>query len=325
MRPRSFLFVVVAILMMVPDWTGWERLKLLGSHAVIHASRVPLDPTDHARRRVGRLTFLGGVELTSPDPAFGGFSALAVQGDRVTLLSDGGNIARFRLASDGQVSEAQFGNLPAGPGTGWRKMDRDSESLAIDPTTGAAWVGFERANSIWRFSEGFQLPKAHAQPPAMQRWLHNGGAESLVRRRDGSFVAIEEENSHGDGTRALLVWPGDPTARPDAAVSLRYRPPAGYDPADATELPNGGLLVLNRSWGPPLRFATTLTVIERSTLRPGATVGGRAIAQLAAPLTLDNYEGVAATVEAGRTIVWLVSDDNRAPFERTLLMKFRLD
>ena len=325
MRPRSFLFVVAAVLAVVPGWTGWERLKLLGNQAVIHAARVLLDPTDPTRRRVGRLTFMGGVHLTSPDPAFGGFSALAVQGDRVTLLSDGGNVVRFRLASDGRVSDARFGNLPAGPGTGWRKTDRDSESLAIDSQTGTAWIGFERDNSIWRFSQGFERAEAQVRPAAMRRWWRNGGAETLVRRRDGSFVAIEEEDSRGDGTRALLVWPRDPTAQPDAAMQLRYRPPAGYDPADATELPDGRLLVLNRWWGPPLHFAAVLTVIERSALRPCAVVSGTSIARLTEPLTLDNYEGVAATVEAGRTIVWLVSDDNRTPFERTLVMKFRLD
>lgn len=90
MRPRAFLFVVVAVLTIVPGWTGWERLKLLGTDPTVHATRVPLEPGDHARRRVGRLTFMGGVRLTSPDAAFGGFSALAVTGDRVTLLSDGG-------------------------------------------------------------------------------------------------------------------------------------------------------------------------------------------------------------------------------------------
>jgi hypothetical protein len=35
-------------------------------------------------------------------------------------------------------------------------------------------------------------------------------------------------------------------------------------------------------------------------------------------------EGVSTTVENGRTIVWLVSDDNFSPLQRTLLLKFAL-
>lgn len=325
MAPRTFLFVVVAVLTLVPGWTGWERLPLLGAAPRVTATRVPLDPRDPARRRVGRLTFMGGVALASPDRAFGGFSALHVIGDRVTLLSDGGNIVRLRLASDGSVHDVRFGDLPGGPGTGWRKLDRDSEALAVDPATGAAWIGFERANAIWRYSPGLERAEAQVQPPAMRGWPRNGGSESLVRRRDGSFVAIAEEARRDESTRALLVWPGDPTTSPEKVWRLRYRPPAGYDPADATELPDGRLLVLNRGWRPLLRFDAVLVVIDPRALRPGAVVEGRQIAHLAAPLTVDNFEGVAATVEKGRTVIWLASDDNRTPFERTLLMKFRLD
>ena len=35
-------------------------------------------------------------------------------------------------------------------------------------------------------------------------------------------------------------------------------------------------------------------------------------------------EGVSLTQEGGRTIVWMISDDNQVPVERTLLLKFEL-
>jgi hypothetical protein len=40
------------------------------------------------------------------------------------------------------------------------------------------------------------------------------------------------------------------------------------------------------------------------------------------PLTRDNMEGLAVTQEAGRTILWISSDDNLIPLQRTLLLKF---
>ena len=324
MRVRTFLLVCLIVLLLTPGWSGDVRLDVLGDHPVVRTARVPLDPADPARRRLGRLTFMGGVRLTSPDPAFGGFSALHVAGDRVTMLSDGGTIVRFRLRSDGQAVSPHFGALPGGPGTGWRKLDRDSEAMAVDPRDGAVFVAFERANAIWRYAPGFGRAEASVSPAAMRRWRQNGGAESLLRRRDGGFVALQEEAEGDARFREGLVWRGDPT-RGRPAFRFRYQPPAGYDPSDATELPDGRVLVLNRWWGFPYRFANVLEVVDARAIRPGAIVRGRELARLAAPLTHDNFEGVAATVERGRTIVWLVSDDNQSRWERTLLLKFRLD
>ena len=48
------------------------------------------------------------------------------------------------------------------------------------------------------------------------------------------------------------------------------------------------------------------------------------IAWLAAPLTIDNMEGLAIRKEEGRTFIYLVSDDNFSPLQRTLLLKFEL-
>lgn len=323
MRPLgTLLFVAVTVWAGVPGWSGDERLALPAPHAAIRAERVALDPADPARRAVGALIFLGGVRLTSPDPAFGGFSALAVRGDRFTLLSDGGNVATFRMDGAGRVSEPGYAPLPAGPATGWRKMDRDSESLAVELQTGKVWVGFERANAIWRYAAGFARVERFVAPAAMKRWRSNGGPESLVRLTDGRFLVIAEVATHGLGREALL-FAGDPTGggRP---VRFRYLPPAGFDPSDATQLPDGRVLVLNRWWGLPIRFRSALVVLDPAAIRSGALVRGREIARLAPPLRSENFEGVAAAVEGGRTVIWLVSDDDTGVSQHTLLLKFRL-
>ena len=319
----TLLFVAVAVWAGVPGWTGDERLALPAPQPLFRAERVALDPADPARRKVGALTFLGGVRLTSPDAAFGGFSALAVRDDRFTLLSDGGNVATFRMDARGRVSEPGYRTLPSGPATGWRKMDRDSESLAVDPAGGALWVGFERANAIWRYAPGFARVERSVRPPEMKRWRANGGPESMVRLADGRFLVIAEEATHGPGREALL-FASDPT-KGGQPLRFRYLPPAGFDPSDATQLPDGRVLVLNRWWGLPIRFRSALVVFDPARIRPGALVRGREIARLAPPLRTENYEGVATTVEGGRTMLWLVSDDDTGLWQHTLLLKFRMD
>ncbi len=59
---------------------------------------------------------------------------------------------------------------------------------------------------------------------------------------------------------------------------------------------------------------------------PGARLDGAAVAVLRPPLTVDNLEGVAARRgAAGETLIYLVSDNNFNPFQRTLLLLFALE
>src|SRR3546814_15328040 len=96
------------------------------------------------------------------------------------------------MGRDWRIGAPQFTNLPDGPGAGWEKLDRDSESLAVDPATGDHWVGFENSNDIWRYDAGFTRALGHVAPPAMHNWPDNGGAESQVRLPSGGFFAISE-------------------------------------------------------------------------------------------------------------------------------------
>jgi hypothetical protein len=321
MRPfLPLLLSVVAVHLLVPGWSGESRLPLLGDTPRIKARPVQLDAGDPERRRADRLTFLDGVQLTSPDPAFGGFSAIHVAGERITLLSDGGNLVRFTLAG-GQVRQPWFGRLATGPGRGWEKRDRDSEAMAVAPD-GTRWVGFESRASIFRFAPGGGFAGA-VSPAALADWSVNGGMESLVRLPDGRFVAIAERAPKGE-LRPGLIFAGDPIRHP-VPRRFRYRPPPGYSPSDAAALPDGSLLVVNRRFHLPYTFSAALTLIPADAIRPGATVRGEPVATLAPPLLHDNFEGVAVTREGDATIVWLVSDDNSSWLQRTLLLRFRLD
>lgn len=328
-------FVIGAVFALVPGWSGEERLALLGARAAVKAERVALDPGDPGRVRVGGLTYLGGVRLMSDDPAFGGFSALSVVGDRFTLLSDGGNIVRFRMGADWRPRQVAFGNLPAGPGTGWQKGDRDSESLAIDPASGRAWVGFENANEMWRFAPGPGRAEAASAPAAMRDWDVNGGSESLARLPDGRFVAISETShvpprrwrgSDQDRlrTREAVIFAGDPALARTRARHFAYVPYGRYDPSDATALPNGDLLVLDRAFALPFHWSNRLSIVPAREARGGGVARGRLVAVLDEPLIHDNFEGLAVTREGADLIVWLVSDDNQSALQRSLLLKFRL-
>lgn len=311
---------ILLILLFVPGWTGSERLPLLDRDGAIRATW--WTPDGGWPRRIGVLEPVGALALSSYAPAFGGFSAMAVRYGRALLLSDGGNLLQFTIRG-GRLRDVRSSYLLDGPGSGWEKQDRDSESMTFDPVTGQAWVGFERANAIWRYGPGFARGEASRKPRGMANWRTNSGAESLVRLRDGRFVVIAER-AQRRGARQGLIFSGDPVAQATRVSQFRYRPPKGYDPSDAASLPNGDLLILNRRWRFPLTFSASLTLIPAKAIRAGAVVAGREIAVLPSSLVSENCEGLAVTRERGRTMVWIVTDNDTMTVRRTLLMKFRL-
>jgi hypothetical protein len=324
MRPASLLSLLLALL---PVSSGPEPRPMLGSRADMRAEPVALSTRVPAARSLGALTYLGGVRLSSRDPAFGGFSAMLVKGDRFTLLSDGGNLVRFRMGADWRPSDIVFGDLPGGPSTGARKAERDAEAMAADPVTGAILVAFEGANTIWRYDPVFRTADRHVAPAAMAKWPSAGGAESMARLRSGAFVVLSEAQAPKgrDDARVGLVFAGDPTANPKPRGRFAYVPPPRYDPTDVAELPDGRLLVLNRRLSLAGLFTAKLTVIDLRGAKSGALVHGREIASFAAPALHDNFEALAVTHENAETILWIASDDNSQFWEQSLLLKFRLD
>ena len=68
-----------------------------------------------------------------------------------------------------------------------------------------------------------------------------------------------------------------------------------------------------------------IVVIPAKDVRPDATVRGEEVARFAPPVTVDNMEGIAARKgDNGEPIVYLVSDNNFSPLQRTILLMFEL-
>lgn len=322
---RVWLLILLLLWLNFPT-SGPEPLQRFKPGEVLMVDRVALDPTDPARSRLGALTYLGGIRLRGNQRPFGGFSAMKVDGDRFMLVSDAGNTLKFRMGGDWIPHEVRFGALSGGPGTGWQKTDRDSESLAWDPATGQYWIGFEQVNAIWRFAADGRF-EANAQPAPMANWARNGGPESMVRLRSGDFLVISETSRPSDrpDARLALRFLGDPTEPGTPFERWFYRPPEGYDPTDMVELPDGRLLVLNRKVSLRDLFTAKLVIVDGRSVRKGAVALGKEIATFAAPVQHDNFEALAVTREGDDTILWIASDDNQMWFEDSLLLKFRLD
>lgn len=291
----------------------------------VRAVPVALYPGDPGRRDLGAFSYLGGWQLLGDAGWFGGLSSLSADGNHLTAVSDAGAVTEFDVGRFGHVSNAHIMPIPAACGTGGDKADRDSESLALDPVSGDWWIGLEGRNAICRADHGFVAVNGYARPSAMADWPFNYGPETLLRLADGRVMAMAEGARDGGDLRPLLVFAGDPTDPAQVPLRLGYRPPTGFSPTDATQLPDGRIIVVNRRFNLWSLFTVRLTLIDPREFRAGAVIEGREIARFEPPVVTENYEGIAATQDGDRLVIWLISDSNFASFQRTLLLKFALD
>ena len=138
---------------------------------------------------------------------------------------------------------------------------------------------------------------------------------------DGTWFLIAETMPGGDDPRLRRAWLGGP----GAWRTLSYRAAEDFDPADATALPDGGALVLERRFSLLGGFEGRLVRLAAARLGgagSGAVLEGEEILRLASPLPTDNYEAVAATRHGGRTLLAVLADDNENMLQRSLLLLF---
>ena len=325
--PRILILLAVLATAVPSTQSAPLGVAQVAGRARLVAEPVVLDPENPARRRFGALTYLGGWSLTSADPRLGGISGLNIAHDGLLAISDAGTVMRIGF-SGGRPATLRLQGLPDGPGTRGpgdaRKADRDTEALATDPATGRHWIAFEQHHEVWRYAPGFTRAEAHAKLPHTAAWEDNLGAEALARLPDGRTLAISENLSGPNGTADMLLFASDPTAG-GPMRRLRYRPPpGGYRVTDAAVLDGKRLLVLHRRFSLTTGVGAHLGVVDIAALDGAAVVSPRTVAEWGPQLAIDNMEALAVAREGGRTVIWMASDDNFNPIQRTLLLKFAL-
>lgn len=322
-RPRRAAFLILVLAALATNIAAPPDPPPPGpAMAILSFEPVALDASAPDRRRVGALDYLGGWVLGSDSARFGGLSSLHVEAGRVTALSDDGTLFRFALPAGRGREPVRIDPLGDGPGPAIYKSNRDTESMVLlGPWL---WAGFEKHNMVWRYRRADLGAAAAARPALMQGWRANSGAEGMVRLADGRFLVFCECPSDDRPLSDVILFQGDPAGPGTSAALLHYRRVPGYRVSDATLLPDGRLLILNRRFEWLEGFSLVVTIADARDLRPGEVIVPREVARLQPPLTIDNMEGVSVTVENGRTTVWLVSDDNFSPLQRTLLLKFAL-
>ncbi len=302
-------------------------LTLHANPIEINVRPVHLHPDKPSVDRVGRLRFRGGLRLTSRDRRFGGLSGLTFIGpDQLLAVSDRGWWISFRIVeTDGRLVGINNATLdPMRDVRGDRlTSDRDAEAIEIS-ADGTIVVAFERRHRLWRYPP----PPAHvtataSELPGLAAWSalpSNGGFEAMAMLSSGRRLLIAEHGRKGENDLAAWLF------ERGHYQQLTYATIGEFVPTDLARLASGDLIALERRFTAVGGFASRLQIIDPQLIGRGARLVGREIARLERPLLIENFEGIAVRDRPhGAADVFVVSDDNYNPLQRTLLLSFRLE
>jgi hypothetical protein len=300
-----------------------------GAEAVPGARGPLATPFDIAVPRGARLQPLGGLRIDRERLGFGGLSGLHIDAAlRVTAVSDLAHWMSARLVvEDGRpvgladLRTGRLGDVRGRPLARGHTGDAESLARAADGT----WlVGFERWHRIRAYRDLSGPGRYVEAPPGLGEAPRNGGLESLAVLADGRWLAITEMLAADPDGATRRGWIGGP----GRWVPVAYRPgPGGFVPTDAHGLPDGGALVLERSFSWLFGWQGRLVRISAATLagaRRGTVFEGEELLRFDPPLPEDNWEGVAAVRHQGGLLVAVVSDDNQRMLQSTMLLLFRM-
>ncbi|MDA1100718.1 MAG: esterase-like activity of phytase family protein [Proteobacteria bacterium] len=316
----------------LPSSAGSQNGKLR-----INTQPIFLNPEQPGQTHAGKLEYRAGFVLSSDSPNFGGFSGLSLSpdGDGLIAVSDHGDLLQARLLLDNKgwlqgLTEAELHRLRgvAGQPLSQRPDKRDQDAEAVARLgDGSYLVSFEVRHRILRYTSLSERPSLFAIPPGIAQAPRNGGLEAMTALPDGRILVLSEKfrttNSGDDGEGDYIGWL---LAADGRSLGQVYWPSVGiFRPTDLAALPNGDVLLLQRRFTFSGGVGARLSRIAAARIKAGGRLIDEELAQLAPPMSVDNFEGLAVRRDPdGGWLVYLLSDDNFHPLQRTLLLQFHL-
>ncbi|MGH9253939.1 MAG: esterase-like activity of phytase family protein [Vicinamibacterales bacterium] len=280
----------------------------------IDTAPVPLNPRNPSEVAIGDFLYAGGLALTSRQTdQLHGLSDLEVTGpDRLTAVGDFGVLLDARLVFDAAerlvgLTDARLTPLTGEDGKPLSiKAEADAEGLAR-LSNGDRLVSFERRHRIWLYPAAGGPPRPVPAPEVS--FPPNGGMEALAADPEaGPDAYVVGAEVTGNTWTCRLVSKqcvkGPSVDKPEAFGLVAMK-----------RLPGMQTVYLLRAFD-----AARGSRISVQLFRSTDMVARMAMAP---PLTVDNFEGLAAVPRTdGGVRFYLISDDNGLARQRTLLLAF---
>jgi len=285
----------------------------------IVATPLPLNPKNPAQDRIGDFVFAGAVQLTSPDTTLlGGLSDLKVAADgSLVAETDEGALLRAQIVLDdkGRLIGLDHARISLLKGLNGQplpgKAEADAEGVAAWPN-GDLMISFERDDRIWVYPADGGAPRPAPKPPVPIP--PNMGMEGLA------LAPREGADAYWVGLEGGSLWLCHLATKCGRAPG-QFPPPSSYRLPALFEMANGDLVVEHHHWDPIGGTHLVISVIDNPATHAKPAV--KASLKLDQGMTVDNIEGVAVAPRPGGVQrFYLISDDNFASNQRTLLMAF---
>lgn len=286
----------------------------------------------------GPLMFLGGLELSSSNGRFGGYSGLLTlnNGSDIIAISDRGHWLRGELSQTSRgkplkLLGAETATLLDSKGRKLKRTYRaDTEGLSIggSANTPRIFVSHEGKGGIMTYPLNLKTGEERAKHLLIPKEIRG-----LAKNKSLESVAVAPPNSPLSGAIITIAERGK---------SLKHNRPAwiiggprpgkfwigkqgNYDVTDAAFLPNGDLLILERLFNLSEGLGMRIRQLDGSNLRPDHLHTGKTLLTADFSYQIDNMEALSVHMNAfGETVLSLMSDDNRSFLQRTLLLRFIL-
>ena len=326
---RSCLLALWAVFIM----TAPVHAASLWQEVSISAKPVSFTPlTSDLGAEYGKLTYEGGLILSSDADYFGGFSGISLNdnGTIATIVSDEGWFLHLNLETSQHqlqgVNLAQMTPLRAYDGNILDdKHNTDAEGFSMSADGTEAIVSFERTPRLWRYEvtedNNFVRPLSLPLPSAVRHAPFNRGMEAAEILRTGTHAGkilffLEEPLPLVGSPQGWLL-----DGRKDQAFAVPHTRP--YSITDVAEDSLGRIYVLERHYsilaGPRLRIRR----FNLDHLLAGYGVG-EVLIEAGVEKMIDNFEALAIHETSRRIYLTLMSDDNFNALQRTLLLRFSL-
>lgn len=284
--------------------------------------------------RFGKLEFVGGLVMSSPEKLFGAISSIRFRPDGenfVAVLDTGhwltGKITRGDSGALSGVSDVRIAPMLDISGREpTRKMDVDAEGLALRGDK--VFVSYEQRHRIDIFPDpGFESSKPIGRLPHLipnNELRSNGGMEALAvspvdSLLKGAMVVVAEKSIDADGNLLAAVLEGPLKG----SFAVAHHP--SFDVTDGAFLPNGDLLLLERRFNFAEGVGMRIRLIRAEDIKPGAVVDGEILLEAGMVYQIDNMEGMDVVKGPdGSTRLIIVSDDNHSFLQRNLMLEFKL-
>ncbi|WP_320198788.1 esterase-like activity of phytase family protein [Agrobacterium sp. rho-13.3] len=286
------------------------------------------------QKRFGKLEFVGGLIMNSPEPIFGAMSSIRFRPDGrnfLAVLDTGhwlaGTIERNDTGALSGLSHVRIDPmLDENGNTAKRKVDMDAEGLALRGNQ--AFVSYEQRPRIDIYADA-DLAKAkpvgrlpHIIPE--REFRRNAGMETLARSPvdgllKGAMVVVAEASFDSNDNLFAAVLEGP--RKGIFAVTHN----SSFSVTDGAFLPNGDLLLLERRFNLAEGVGMRIRRIDGDAIKPGAVVDGEVLIEADLSNQIDNMEGMdIVTGPDGSTRLILVSDDNHSFLQRNIMLEFKL-